>query len=114
MPADQCFGNNIHIWYINKIVPVVTVKAAPAYSKGYESFVSTSLKDEVLEEITSNLEDSLKEEAFTTFIDSVKNGYSIKDSIFKVQNDVLPKVPKERSKFFIKFTYDNQLQVKKL
>ena len=114
MPADQCFGNNIHIWYINKIVPVVTVKAGPAYSKGYESFVSKSLKDEVLEEITSNLEDSLKEEAFTTFIDSVKNGYSIKDSIFKVQNDVLPKVPKERSKFFIKFTYDNQLQVKKL
>ena len=93
------------------IIYVVTVKAGPAYSKGYENFVSQNLKDEVLQEITSNLDDSLKEEALKLFLDSVKNGHTIKDCVFKVQNDVLPKVPKERNKFFIKFTYDNQLQV---
>merc|ERR1711862_972238 len=96
MPADPC---------------LVTVKAGPAYSKGYENFVSKNLKDEVLREITSNLDDSLKEEALESFLDSVKQGHAIKDCIFKVQNDVLPKVPKERNKFFIKFTYDNQLQI---
>ena len=46
-----------------------------------------------------------------SFLDSVKDGHVIKDYIFKVQNDVLPKVPRVRNKFFIKFTYDNQLQV---
>ena len=65
----------------------------------------------MLREVTSNLDDSLKEEALESFLDSVKDGFAIKDCIFKVQNDVLPKVPKERNKFFIKFTYDNQLQV---
>ena len=92
MPADPC---------------LVTVKAGPACSKGYEDFVSKNLKSEVLKEITSNLDESLKEEALESFLESVKNGYTIKDCIFKVQNDVLPKVPKERNKFF----YDNQLQI---
>ena len=116
MPADPC---------------LVTVKAGPSHSKGYENFVSNSLKgkgkkgknvkncgyifliykDEILKEITSNLDETLKEEALNAFLDSVKNGLAIKDCIFKVQNDVLPKVPKERNKFFIKFIYDNQLQV---
>jgi len=96
MPADPC---------------LVTVKAGPAYSKGYENFVSQNLKDEVLQEITSNLDESLKEEALDSFLETVKDGYTIKDCIFKVQNEVLPKVPKERNKFFIKFTYDNQLQI---
>ena len=68
-------------------------------------------KDEILKEITSNLDETLKEEALNAFLNSVKDGFAIKDCIFKVQNDVLPKVPKERNKFFIKFTYDNQLQV---
>jgi len=96
MPADPC---------------LVTVRAGPGASKGYENFVANKLKDEVLKEITSNLQDDLKEEALSAFKDSVKDGYSIKDCIFKVQNDVLPKVPNERNKFFIKFTYDNQLQI---
>ena len=99
--------------YYLYIIYIVTVKAGPAYSKGYENFVSQNLKDEVLQEITSNLDDSLKEEALESFLESVKDGNTIKDCIFKVQNDVLPKVPKERNKFFIKFTYDNQLQVMK-
>ena len=90
----------------------VTVRAEPSHSKNYENFVSNNLKDEVLKEITSNLEDTIKEEALAVFIDSVKGGFSIKDCIFKVQDEVLPNVPKERNKFFIKFTYDNQLQVK--
>ena len=93
------------------IIYLVTVKAGQAYSTGYENFVSKNLKDEVLQEITSNLDDSLKEEALESFLDSVKDGHAIKDCIFKVQTDVLPKVPRERNKFFIKFTYDNQLQV---
>ena len=54
----------------------------------------------------------MKDEALQTFLESVKTGCSIKDCIVKVQNEVLPKVPKERNKFFIKFTFDNQLQVK--
>ena len=62
-------------------------------------------------DITSNLEKNLKDEALALFMESVDAGLSIKDCIFKVQNDVLPKVPRERNKFFIKFTYDNQLQV---
>ena len=90
----------------------VTVRAGPSHSKNYENFVSNNLKNEVLKEITSNLEDTIKEEALAVFIDSVKGGFSIKDCIFKVQDEVLPNVPKERNKFFIKFTYDNQLQVK--
>eukprot|EP00092_Neocalanus_flemingeri_P012655 GFUD01013638.1.p1 GENE.GFUD01013638.1~~GFUD01013638.1.p1 ORF type:complete len:502 (+),score=135.36 GFUD01013638.1:39-1508(+) len=96
MPADPC---------------LVTVRAGPAASKGYENFVANKLKDEVLKEITSNLQEELKEDALNAFKDSVKDGYSIKDCISKVQNDVLPKVPNERNKFFIKFTYDNQLQI---
>ena len=99
-------------YYLN-IIYIVTVKAGPAYSKGYENFVSQNLKDKVLQEITSNLDESLKEEALDSFLETVKDGYTIKDCIFKVQNEVLPKVPKERNKFFIKFTYDNQLQVMK-
>ena len=96
MPADPC---------------LVTVRAGPASSKGYENFVANKLKDEVLKEITSNLQDDLKEEALNAFKASVQDGWSIKDCICKVQNEVLPKVPNERNKFFIKFTYDNQLQV---
>jgi len=96
MPADPC---------------LVTVRAGPAASKGYENFVANKLKDEVLKEITSNLEDDLKEEALNAFKETVADGWSIKDCICKVQNEVLPKVPNERNKFFIKFTYDNQLQI---
>merc|ERR1711915_1101825 len=96
MPADPC---------------LVTVRAGPAHSKDYENFVANKLKDEVLKEISSNLQDDLKEEALSAFKESVKEGWSIKDCICKVQNEVLPKVPKERNKFFIKFTYDNQLQI---
>ena len=97
MPADPC---------------LVTVRAGPAHSKDYENFVANKLKDEVLKEISSNLQDDLKEEALSAFKESVKEGWSIKDCICRVQNEVLPKVPKERNKFFIKFTYDNQLQVR--
>ena len=68
--------------------------------------------DEVLKEISSNLEESLRDEALNTFLESVKSGNSIKDCIVRVQTEVLPKVPKERNKFFIKFTFDNQLEVK--
>jgi len=96
MPADPC---------------LVTVRAGPGASKGYENFVANKLKDEVLKEITSNLQDDLKEEALNAFKASVQDGWSIKDCICKVQNEVLPKVPNERNKFFIKFTYDNQLQI---
>jgi len=96
MPADPC---------------LVTVKAGPAASKGYENFVANKLQDEVLKEIDSNLQDDLKEEALTAFKETVSEGWSIKDCICKVQNDVLPKVPNERNKFYIKFTYDNQLQI---
>ena len=67
--------------------------------------------DKILTDTVSNLEDKLKDEGLSTFLESVNAGDSIKDSIFRVQNDVLPKVPKERNKFFIKFTFDNQLQV---
>merc|ERR1711915_614884 len=97
MPADPC---------------LVTVRAGPAHSKDYENFVANKLKDEVLKEISSNLQDDLKEEALSAFKESVKEGWSIKDCICKVQNEVLPQVPKERNKFSIKFTYDNQLQVR--
>jgi len=96
MPADPC---------------LVTVRAGPGASKGYENFVSNKLQDEVLKEIESNLQDDLKEEALIAFKETVSQGWSIKDCICKVQNEVLPKVPNERNKFFIKFTYDNQLQI---
>jgi len=96
MPADPC---------------LVTVRAGPGASKGYENFVSNKLQDKVLKEIESNLQDNLKEEALTAFKETVNQGWSIKDCICKVQNEVLPKVPNERNKFFIKFTYDNQLQI---
>ena len=64
-----------------------------------------------MKEITSNLPEDLKKEALNTFVENIKAGLTIKDCIFKVQNDVLPKVPTERNKFYIKFTYENQLQV---
>ena len=96
MPAEPC---------------LVTVRAGLAASKGYENFVSNKLQDEVLKEIESNLQDDLKEDALTAFKETVSQGWSIKDCICKVQNEVLPKVPNERNKFFIKFTYDNQLQL---
>ena len=89
----------------------MTVKAGPSHSRGYENFVARNLKGEKLKKITSNLEEVLKEEALAAFLESVKEGFSIKECIFKVQDQVLTKVPKERNKFFIKFTYDNQLQV---
>ena len=66
----------------------------------------------MMTDITSNLENYLKDEALILFKESVDAGLSIKDCIFQVQNGVLPKVPKERNRFFIKFTYDNQLQVR--
>ena len=56
----------------------------------------------------------MKNEALNLFLESIKTGNSIKDCIFKVQNEVLPKVPNERNKFFIKFTFDNQLQASSL
>jgi len=96
MPIDSC---------------LVTVKAGPSHSRGYENFVARNLKGEELKEITSNLEEELKEEALAAFLETVKDGFSIKECIFKVQDQVLTKVPKERNKFFIKFTYDNQLQI---
>jgi len=96
MPTDSC---------------LVTVKAGPSHSRGYENFVARNLKGEELKEITSNLEEDLKEEALNAFLETVKDGFSIKECIFKVQDQVLTKVPKERNKFFIKFTYDNQLQI---
>ena len=67
--------------------------------------------DKTIEEISSNLEEPIKNEALKLFLESVKTGETIKDCIFKVQNEVLPKVPNERNKFFIKFTFDNQLEV---
>ena len=70
-----------------------------------------SCSDEAVKEISSNLEEPIKNEALNSFLESVKTGNSIKDCIFKVQNEVLPKVPNERNKFFIKFTFDNQLEV---
>ena len=36
----------------------------------------------------------------------------LQDCIARVQEEVLPRVPNERNKFFIKFTFDNQLQVR--
>ena len=53
----------------------------------------------------------MKDEALNTFLVSVKTGNSIRDCIAAVQNEVLPKVPNERNKFYIKFTFDNQLEV---
>ena len=114
MRTDKCSGEKFMIGlniYLIIYIYLVTVKAGPSHSRDYEIFVSNSLKDKILKEITSNLDKDLKEEALGSFIESVKQGYTIKDCIFKIQNDVLPKVPKERNKFFIKFTYDNQLQV---
>ena len=75
------------------------------------NFLQESYLDEAVKEVSSNLEEPLKNEALNSFLESVKTGNSIKDCIFKVQNEVLPKVPSERNKFFIKFTFDNQLEV---
>ena len=59
-----------------------------------------------------------------TFLDAIKDGLSIASCISRVQDQVLHKVsgtmgprtsrhqvPNERNKFFIKFVFDNQLQV---
>ena len=80
--------------------------------------------------VDSNLGEELREEALTLFRQAVKQGHSIKvsyycktmklgecltvlqDCIARVQEEVLPCVPNERNKFFIKFTFDNQLQVR--
>jgi len=90
---------------------LVTVRSGLAASKGYEDFVAKSLKDDVLQEITSNLSDNLENEALEAFKEAVQEGWSIKDCINKVQNEILPKVPNERNKFYIKLTYDNQLEI---
>jgi len=89
----------------------VTVRAGYGPGKGYEQFVANSLEKEKLEEVTCNLEPELKGEALVTFLDAVKDGFSIKDCISRVQSQVLHKVPNVRNKFFIKFVYDNQLQI---
>ena len=83
--------------------------------------------------VDSNLGEELREEALALFRQAVKQGHSIKvsyycktmivmklgecltvlqDCIARVQEEVLPRVPNERNKFFIKFTFDNQLQVR--
>merc|ERR1712179_191480 len=90
---------------------MVTVKAGPQHSRGYESLVSGSLQKDKLQEITSNLPTDLKAEALVTFLDAVKDGLSIAACVSRVQDQVLQKVPNERSKFFVKFVYDNQLQI---
>merc|ERR1711915_461298 len=90
---------------------LVTVRSGLAASKGYEDFVAKSLKDDVLQEIASNLSDDLENEALEAFKEAVQEGWSIKDCINKVQNEILPKVPNERNKFYIKLTYDNQLEI---
>merc|ERR1712215_336657 len=90
---------------------LVTVRSGLAASKGYEDFVAKNLKDDVLQEIASNLSDDLENEALEVFKEAVQQGWSIKDCINKVQNEILPKVPNERNKFYIKLTYDNQLEV---
>jgi len=56
---------------------MVTVKAGPQHSRGYESLVSGNLAKDKLQEITSNLPTELKAEALVTFLDSVKDGLSI-------------------------------------
>ena len=69
----------------------------------------------------------LDQQALVTFLDAVKDGLSIAACISRVQDQVLHKVgwgviikyseppynqvPNERCKFFVKFVYDNQLQV---
>jgi len=90
---------------------LVTVKAGPQHSRGYESLVSGSLQKDKLQEITSNLPTDLKAEALVTFLDAVKDGLSIAACVSRVQDQVLQKVPNERNKFFVKFVYDNQLQI---
>ena len=81
----------------------------------FRSFLQESyVVDQTIKEVSSNLEEPIKNEALSSFLESVKTGNSIKDCIFKVQNEVLPKVPNERNKFFIKFTFDNQLQASSL
>jgi len=90
---------------------MVTVKAGPQHSRGYESLVSGNLAKDKLQEITSNLPTELKAEALVTFLDAVKDGLSIAACVSRVQDQVLQKVPNERSKFFVKFVYDNQLQI---
>jgi len=89
----------------------VTVKAGPQHSRGYESLVSGSLQKDKLQEVTSNLTTDLKAEALVTFLDAVKDGLSIAACISRVQDQVLHKVPNQRCKFFVKFVYDNQLQI---
>ena len=69
------------------------------------------LQDESLKDVTSNLEEDLKEEALSVFLSSVTEGLSIKDCIANVQDQALVKVPNERNKWFIRFVYDNKLKV---
>jgi len=80
-------------------------------ARGYEHIVGRGLQDETLKDVTSNLNDDLKDEALSVFLESVNEGLSIKECIVRVQDEVLHKVPKERNKWFIQFVYDNQLQI---
>merc|ERR1712240_301939 len=88
----------------------VTVRAGQV-ARGYEEFVGRGLKDESLKDVTSNLEEELKEEALSVFLSSVTEGLSIKDCIVRVQNQALVKVPNKRNKWFIRFVYDNKLKI---
>jgi len=90
---------------------LVTARAGPRQSKGYASFVGGSLQEDALQQITSSLPKELKAEALVTFMDAIKDGLSIASCISRVQDQVLHKVPSERNKFFIKFVFDNQLQI---
>ena len=73
--------------------------------------VGGGLADQDLKDATSNLSEDLKEDALHTFLDSIKSGLTVKESITLVQDSALTKVPNERNKFYIKFVYDNQLEV---
>merc|ERR1712243_126416 len=80
-------------------------------ARGLELFLGRGLQDESLKDVTSNLEEELKEEALSVFLSSVTEGLSIKDCIANVQDQALVKVPNKRNKWFIRFVYDNKLQI---
>merc|ERR1712002_651072 len=80
-------------------------------ARGLELFLGRGLQDESLKDVTSNLEEELKEEALSVFLSSVTEGLSIKDCITNVQDQALVKVPNERNKWFIRFVYDNKLKI---
>jgi len=80
-------------------------------ARGYEDIIGRGLKDDTLKDVTSNLEEELKEEAQLVFLESVDEGLSIKECIAIVHDEVLHKVPKQRNKWFIQFVYDNRLQI---